>query len=68
MHKPFDHNFDKTDTTKFYCTELFQHCFQDVLGRDIFAGQLDSNKTGIYDLSTFQDSILFETILDHRKP
>ncbi len=67
MHKPFDHNFDKVDTTKFYCTELFQHCFQDVLGRDIFAGQLDSNTTGIYDLSTFQDTLLFETILDHRK-
>jgi hypothetical protein len=65
IHKPFDHNFDKVDTTRFYCTELFQHCFKDVLGRDIFLGQLDSNTTGIYDLSTFQDTSLFETIIDH---
>lgn len=67
IHKPFDHNFDKVDTTKFYCTELFQHCFKDVLGRDIFAGQLDTNTTGIYDLSTFQDTSLFETIIDHHQ-
>ncbi len=67
IHKPFDHNFDKVDTTKFYCTELFQHCFQDILHKDIFSGQLDTNTTGIYDLSTFQDTLLFETIIDHHK-
>ena len=65
LHVPFDHEFDRSDTTKYYCTELFQHCFADVLNRDIFEGQLDSNATGVYDLTTFLDTSLFEVIINH---
>jgi hypothetical protein len=66
-HKPFDHEFDKQDTSKFYCTELFQHCFKKTLKKDIFLGQLDSNTTGIYDLTTFQDKRYFGEIINHQR-
>lgn len=66
-HVPFDHEFDRTDTSKYYCTELFQHCFELTLKRDIFAAQLDTNSTGIYDLTTFQDTSLFEVIINHHE-
>jgi len=66
-HIPFDHNFDKADTTKFYCTELFQHCYKKVLVRDIFEAQLLGSTSGVYDLSTFQDSTFFYPIIDHNK-
>jgi hypothetical protein len=65
--KPFDHDFDKQDTSKFYCSELFQHVFKKVLNKDIFEGQLDSNSTGIYDLTTFQDKRYFNEIINHQK-
>ena len=65
--KPFDHDFDKQDTSKFYCSELFQHVFKKVLNKDIFEGQLDSNATGIYDLTTFQDKRYFKEIINHQK-
>jgi len=65
--KPFDHDFNKQDTSKFYCSELFQHVFKKVLSKDIFEGQLDSNSTGIYDLTTFQDKRYFNEIINHQK-
>jgi hypothetical protein len=65
--KTFDHDFDRHDTSKFYCTELFQHVFRKVLKKDIFEGQLDSNNTGIYDLTTFQDKRFFREIINHQK-
>ena len=65
LHVPFDHEFDKSDTTKFYCTELFQHCFNQVLGRNIFNTLDNTNFAGIIDLSTFQDTTYFEPIINH---
>lgn len=65
--KPFDHDFNKQDTSKFYCSELFQHVFKKVLKKDIFKGQLDSNTTGIYDLTTFQDIRYFKEVINHQK-
>lgn len=64
-HVPFDHEFDRQDTSKFYCTELFQHCFELELNKDIFAEQ-DLDKTnGVYGLSTFLDTNYFEPIINH---
>ena len=65
MHKPFDTNFDNSDTTSFYCTELFQACFKNALGKDIFEAKAGSDGKPVYDLSTFRDSNLFECIIDH---
>jgi uncharacterized protein YycO len=64
--KPFDHQFNNEDTTAYYCTELFQKAFYQVLKRDIFHAQLLENNTGIYDMSTFQDTSLFEVIINHQ--
>jgi hypothetical protein len=64
--KPFDHHFDNVDTSAYYCTELFQKAFYQVLKKDIFHAQLRENNTGIYDLSTFQDTTLFEEIINHQ--
>jgi uncharacterized protein YycO len=64
--KPFDHQFNNKDTTAYYCTELFQKAFYHVLKRDIFHAQLRENNTGIYDLSTFQDTSLFEVVINHQ--
>lgn len=62
---PFDHSFDKDDTTKMYCTELFHHIFTDVLQEDIFEKQFTKNTTGIYNLTTFIDSNHFDIIINH---
>jgi len=63
LKTPFDHSFNQADTSEFYCTELFHHSFKHVLGRDIFINaKLNSNA---YDLSIFQDTSLFEIVLNH---
>lgn len=64
--KPFDHQFDNEDTTAYYCTELFQKAFYQVLKRDIFHAQMRENNTGIYDMSTFLDTSLFKVIINHQ--
>lgn len=67
IQKPFDHEFDKLDTAKFYCTELFQHCFYDVLKYDIFEN-LDYTATmGVYNLNAFHDTVRFKTIMNHHR-
>jgi len=65
IQKPFDHEFDKLDTTKFYCTELFQHCFHDILRYDIFENLENTTTMGVYNLNAFQDTARFKTILNH---
>ena len=65
IQKPFDHEFDKMDTTKFYCTELYQHCFNDILSYDIFENLDNTTTMGIYNLNAFQDSSHFKTIMNH---
>jgi hypothetical protein len=65
IQKPFDHEFDKLDTTKFYCTELFQHCFYDILRYDIFENLENTTTMGVYNLNAFQDSVRFKTIMNH---
>ncbi|MEX1189327.1 MAG: YiiX/YebB-like N1pC/P60 family cysteine hydrolase [Bacteroidia bacterium] len=66
-HIPFDHDFSNSDTTRYYCTEMFQHAFYNVLGYDIFAEGLSQNSMGLYDLTTFQDTSLFRRIINHQK-
>lgn len=36
-HKEFDHNYDWSDTTALYCTQLVQHCYRSA-GIDICCG------------------------------
>jgi uncharacterized protein YycO len=67
IRKPFDHDFDRIDTTKFYCTELFQHCFQDILGKDIFQHHETTLTLGIYNLNAILDTSFFQTIINHHR-
>lgn len=60
---PFDHQFDNTDTSAFYCTELFRHCFEQEFQRVIFPLSAPSD---YIPLSTFQDTAQFEIILNHQ--
>lgn len=38
---PFDHNYDLSDTTKLYCTELLQHLYEKI-GVDLAQGRITS--------------------------
>lgn len=38
---PFDHNYDLSDTTKLYCTELLQHLYEKI-GIDLAQGRITS--------------------------
>lgn len=60
--KPFDHQFDNADTSAFYCTELFRHCFECQFKRTIFSLEKPSD---YIPLSTFQDTTQFEIIINH---
>lgn len=63
VEKPFNHNFDTSDTTRFFCNQLFKEVYQQVLGEDIFQYQ-KTNTSDVYDLSTFFDSTRFEFIMN----
>jgi len=62
---PFDHGFDRTESEKMYCTELFRNIFFDVLKEDIFEKQFATNPTDIYDLTTFLDTNYFSILINH---
>ncbi len=65
---PFDHEFDRHDSTKMYCTELFRNIFLATLNEDIFQVQLDRTKSDYYDVTTFLDTVFFERIINHHSP
>jgi hypothetical protein len=65
-HKPFDHKFDLTDTTKFYCTELIHYSFWDVFGKDMFPERLESDHPNFLGLDAFLDTAKFEVVLSHQ--
>jgi hypothetical protein len=63
---PFDHNFDRTESEKMYCTELFRNIFSEVLNEDIFEKQFETNSTNVYDLTTFLDTSYFRVLFNHQ--
>ena len=62
---PFDHEFNRKDTSKMYCTELFRNIFFETLGKDIFQNQLEVKDTEYYDVTTFLDTNYFTPIINH---
>lgn len=62
---PFDHQFDRSESQKMYCTELFRNIFFDILQEDIFEKQFATNTTTIYDLTTFLDTSYFDIVINH---
>jgi hypothetical protein len=65
---PFDHEFDRHDSTKMYCTELFRNIFLATLDEDIFQFQLDRTNSDYYDVTTFLDTVFFQRIINHHSP
>lgn len=63
---PFDHGFDLSDTTTFYCTELLQRSIQDVLHRDVFASRFRTDHPHYVHFDALLDTTEFELILNHQ--
>lgn len=66
-NKKFDHRFDLSDTTEFYCTEYIHYAFMDVFGKDMFTERLETDHPNFLSLNAFLDSTKFEVILQHQK-
>jgi hypothetical protein len=64
---PFDHEFNRFENKRMYCTELFRNIFLDVLQEDIFEKQFATNHTSVYDLTTFLDTNYFEIVINHHQ-
>jgi hypothetical protein len=66
LKKPFDHNFDRSDTTTFYCTEVFEHVFTHVLKTNLWEKHEHNSILG---LTAFFDTCCFSPVINHfQKP
>lgn len=62
LQKPFDHGFDKADTTAFYCTEVFEHVFKKVENSNLW----DKHEhQSVLSLSAFFDTCCFSPVINH---
>jgi hypothetical protein len=61
---PFDHQFDCTDSTAFFCTELIYMVFKTAIDVDLYEYP-DGKKTNCMSFSEFLNPIKFKTILNH---
>jgi uncharacterized protein YycO len=62
---PFDHSFDITDTSEFYCTELIWKVFKDAYDVDIFSTYYGDDDIGHLKFKMFTDTNYFEEIINH---
>lgn len=67
MKVPFDHSFDITDTSEFYCTELIWKVFKDAYDVDIFSKDYGNDDIGHLKFKMFTDTSYFEEIINHHK-
>jgi len=66
LKKPFDHSFDRTDTTAYYCTEVFEHVFTQVTHINLWEKHEHKSILG---LTAFFDTCCFSPIINHfQKP
>lgn len=65
--KEFDHRFDLSDTTEFYCTELIHYAFMDVFHKDMFPERLQTDHPDFLSLQAFLDSTKFDVVLTHQQ-
>jgi len=63
---PFDHHFDRTDSSSFYCSELPWRILRDEFGVDIFADAADGGLEA-FRFGRFMDPRWFDVVLDHQK-
>lgn len=62
LKKPFDHGFDRSDTTTFYCTEVFEHVFKRVTQNNLWEKHEHNSVLG---LTAFFDTCCFKPIINH---
>ncbi len=62
----FDHSFDISDTTKFYCTELIYQAYLKVFGEDMFTERLSTDHPNYLGIDALLDTTKFERIITHQ--
>src|SRR5690606_37241558 len=62
----FDHSFDISDTTKFYCTELIFQAYLKVFGEDMFTERLSTDHPNYLGIDALLDTTKFERIITHQ--
>jgi hypothetical protein len=63
---PFDHHFDRVDSSTFYCSELIWRICLDEFGIDIFEGA-EEDRLSAFRFARFLDPRWFEVVLDHQQ-
>lgn len=62
---PFDHKFDISDTTEFFCTELIWRVFLDLFNDDILDSENYKGSLSAFKFAFFLDPRRFEIIINH---
>lgn len=64
---PFDHSFDLSDSSKFYCTELLYYAFKNGANTDILDGKFRKGSLDHLKFHLFLDTTHFQIIIDHHQ-
>jgi hypothetical protein len=62
----FDHHFDLSDSSTFYCSELIYRVYGDVFKKDCFPERLNTNHPTFLTFPAFMDSSKFDLIINHQ--
>jgi hypothetical protein len=62
----FDHHFDLSDSTTFYCSELIYRVYGDVFKKDCFPERNKTNHPTFLTFPAFMDSSKFDLIINHQ--
>lgn len=66
-HIPFDHSFDMSDSSTFYCTELLFFAFKNGANVDILNGKFREGSLDHLKFHLFLDTTNFNIIIDHHQ-
>lgn len=62
----FDHHFDLSDSSTFYCSELMYRVYGDVFKKDCFPERNQTNHPTFLTFPAFMDSSKFDLIINHQ--
>lgn len=62
----FDHHFDLSDSSTFYCSELIYRVYGDVFQKDCFPERYLTNHPTFLTFPAFMDSSKFDLIINHQ--
>ena len=62
----FDHHFDLSDSSTFYCSELIYRVYGDVFKKDCFPERNKTNHPNFLTFPAFVDSSKFDLIINHQ--